>query len=295
MPTRSKYAKLPWDVLASTGGDLELIGTAASVDLQLGKIPFSTLYPALSVGGGGHLHAAWERSQEGIFYAGSSSGGASFTEPIPIALDSLPLGKRNSMARICASRGDSVYVFWQYESPGEPMIEKVLFSRSLDGGASFSPPRAIIDQGNPLTSTHKLTRLGDAQVDVNGTLYVMGIQDGSIDSVVFMRSTNGGATFALIGHLPWPGEGGICPKSFVVGDHGDVNAVIGICGVALYGTRSSDGGRTWSSAVNISGASGPVGEPRGAKIILDATGTPVVVWFGSVGGSTEIYFARLLN
>lgn len=33
------------DVCASTGGDLELIGTAASENLQLGKIPFSTLYP----------------------------------------------------------------------------------------------------------------------------------------------------------------------------------------------------------------------------------------------------------
>jgi len=38
-----------------------------------------------------------------------------------------------------------------------------------------------------------------------------------------------------------------------------------------------------------------VGEPRGAKIILDGTNTPVIVWYSQVGGSTEIFSARLLN
>jgi hypothetical protein len=38
-----------------------------------------------------------------------------------------------------------------------------------------------------------------------------------------------------------------------------------------------------------------VGEPRGAKIIIDGAGRPVIVWWGPVGGSTEIYTSRLLN
>ena len=67
-------------------------------------------------------------------------------------------------------------------------------------------------------------------------------------------------------------------------------------GTALYYTRSADGGVTWGPAVDVTSASSPsVGEPRGAKIILDGTGTPVIVWFSSVGGSTEIFSSRLVD
>jgi hypothetical protein len=201
------------------------------------------------------------------------------------------------MARICASKGDSVYVFWQYHVPGEPPVDKVLYSRSLDGGASFSAPRRVRDERNPITSVVKLAVLGDAQVGPDGTVYVMGLQAGGPDdSVAFLRSTNGGATFALVGHPSAPALTGICPKSFAVGPDGTIHALVGVCGTALYYTRSTDGGATWGPAVDVTSASSSlVGEPRGAKIILDATGTPVIVWFAPVGGSTEIYSARLLN
>jgi hypothetical protein len=255
---------------------------------------YPTAYPALTAGAAGKIHAAWQRDQQGIFYARSSSGGASFSPPIPIALDTAGVAS-NTMVRICASRGDSVYVFWQYERPGEPYVQKVLFSRSLDGGATFSAPRGVIDQANPISSVAKLTILGDAHVDANGAVYVMGTMDGPIDSVIFLRSTDGGARFGMVGRLPLPGEGSHCPKSFAIGSHGDVHAILAVCGVANYYTRSDDGGRTWSAAGDFTSSSGPVGEPRGAKVILDATGTPVVVWFGTVGGSTEIYSARLLH
>ena len=108
---------------------------------------------------------------------------------------------------------------------------------------------------------------------------------------------NNGFTFSLVGHLPEPAPlGSLCPKSFAVGADGSIHALVGACGVAVYYTRSEDGGATWGPAVNVTGDNSTgVGEPRGAKIILDGTGTPVIVWFAVVGGSTEIYSSRLLN
>jgi hypothetical protein len=255
-----------------------------------------TAYPALTVGAGEHLHAAWERPGSGVFYSRSLTGGADFSIPVPIAANSLP-SETNSMARTCATKGDTVLVVWQYHLPGEPPVDRVLYRRSLDGGVTFAAPRRVRDESNPLTSVVKVATLGDAQVGPDGRVYVMGLQQGGPeDSVAFLRSTNGGATFALVGHVTAPAPTGLCPKSFVVGPAGTIHALVGVCGSALYYTRSMDGGATWGPAVNVTGpGSSEVGEPRGAKIILDAAGKPVIVWFAPVGASTEIHSARLLN
>jgi hypothetical protein len=173
----------------------------------------------------------------------------------------------------------------------------VLYSRSLDGGETFSTPRLVRDESNPLTSVVKLAFLGDAQVGHDGTVYVMGLQAGGPnDSVAFLRSTNGGLTFKLVGHPTAPALTNICPKSFAIGPDGTIHALIGICGTALFYTSSTDGGMTWGPAVNVTSTQSlAVGEPRGAKIIIDGAGRPVIVWWGPVGGSTEIYTSRLLN
>ncbi len=273
----------------STDGGFQMDPLVSVVDAS------PALYPALTVGSGEHFHAAWERPGFGIFYSRSLTGGADFSAPLQIATNGP--SETNSMARIVATETDNVLVFWQYHLPGEPPVDRVLYSRSLDGGVTFSAPRRVRDETNPLSSTVRLAFLGDAQIGPDGTIYVMGLQQGGPqDSVAFLRSTNGGATFALVGHPTAPAPTGLCPKSFAVGPGGTIHALVGVCGTALYYTRSTDGGATWGPAVNVtSPSSSLVGEPRGAKIILDALGKPVIVWFAPVGASTEIHSARLLN
>lgn len=273
----------------STDGGFQMDPLVTPVD------GYPTRYPAMTVGRDEHFHAAWERmgAEAGLFFARSLTGGADFSTPYAIARNGAD--DTNSLARICASAQDHVFVFWQYDRPGVPGIHRVLYRRSTDAGATFDPARRVRDESNPLTSTVKLASLGDAQIGPDGTLYVMGLDEAG--GIAFLRSTNDGLTFGLAGYLPEPAaRGGLCPKSFAVGPDGRLHALIGVCGTALYYTRSDDGGATWGPAVNVSSASSPtVGEPRGAKIILDGTGTPVIVWFSSVGGSTEIYSTRLLN
>ncbi len=254
---------------------------------------YPTRYPALTVGTGEHFHAAWERTGAGIFYARSLTGGDDFGQPSAIAPNGA--GNQNSMVRLCASNVDHVFVFWQYDQAAGPDAHRVYYRRSIDGGGTFAPARRVRDESNPLTSTMKLAFLGDAQIGPGGAVDVMGLDEAG--RIAFLRSTNDGQTFRLTGHLPEPAAPGLlCPKSFVVGPDGAIHALIGVCGTALYYTRSADGGATWGLPVDVSSASSPtVGEPRGAKIILDGTGTPVIVWFSSVGGSTEIYSSRLLN
>ena len=273
----------------STDGGFRMDPLVTSLDAH------ATRYPAMTVGLGEHFHAAWERvgAGSGVFYSRSLTGGDDFSSPSAIALNGA--NDTNSLARICASAQDHVFVFWQYDLPGAPGTHRVLYRRSVDAGTNFDPARRVRDESNPLTSTVKLTSLGDAQIGPDGTLYVMGLDEAG--GIAFLRSTNDGLTFGLASYLPEPAaRGGLCPKSFAVGADGAIHALVGVCGTALYYTRSDDGGATWGPAVNVSSASSPtVGEPRGAKIILDGSGTPVIVWFSAIGGSTEIYSTRLLN
>ena len=140
----------------STDGGFQIDPLITPVDAN------PTRYPALTVGSGEHFHAAWERTGAGVFYSRSLTGGEDFTTPYTIALNGK--GDENSMARICASDQDRVFVFWQYDQPGDPSVHRVLYRRSLDAGATFTTARRVRDESNPLTSTMKLAVLGDAQV-----------------------------------------------------------------------------------------------------------------------------------
>lgn len=271
----------------STDGGFQLDPLITTVDRR------ATRYPALTVGSGEHFHAAWERTNRGVFYARSLDGGADFSAPYAIGRNGG--GALNSMARICASSEDHVFVFWQYDDPGDPGVHRALYRRSVDAGATFSPERQVRDESDPLTSTLKLAYLGDAQIGSDGTLYVMGLDEEG--GVAFLESTDDGVTFDLVSHLPEPAARGLlCPKSFAVGPGGEIHALVGECGTALYYTHSDDGGTTWDITVNVTSAiSLTVGEPRGARIILDGAGVPVMVWFSVVGGSTEIVSSRLVK
>ena len=265
----------------SVDGGVQMLPVVGMVD------GFQTHYPALAVGSNGHLHAAWERHQAGVYYARSLTGGATFSAATALGVDNWPQD-HHSMARIVASRGDSVYVFWEYQRASGPPNNRILFSRSFDGGVSFSTPRAISD-------TTVVAALGDAQIDATGAIYVMRMQASPTDTVDFLRSTDGGGTFTRIGYLPALAPSGVCPKSFVLGPSGAVYAIVGICSADLYYTHSANGGANWDPLVNFTHGHGTVGEPRGAKIIIDPNGKPMVVWFATVVGSTEIFIGRMIN
>jgi hypothetical protein len=109
-----------------------------------------------------------------------------------------PQGKFNDKTAIEADRGVSsrytgnVYTAWSVFQ-GNAGNNEIMFSRSTDHGASFTQPMK-------LSAGVKDNQFADIAVTSNGTVYVAWRQFASSrgherDAVVYVRSTDGGATF----------------------------------------------------------------------------------------------------
>jgi hypothetical protein len=219
-----------------------------------------------------------------VFYSRSLDGGASFSDPYAIATNGG--GETNSLARICASSSDKVFVFWQDDGESS---HRAMYRRSLDGGQTFDAARRVRDETNPLTSTMKLAVLSDAQVGPDGAVYVMGLDEQG--GVAFLKSLNDGQSFKLVGYLPEPAaRGNLCPKSFVVGPGGVIHALVGVCGTALYytrlGRRGSDLGHGGERHEREGAGGGRAAWSEDHSSMGPAPGHRLVL---PVGGSTEIF------
>jgi hypothetical protein len=94
--------------------------------------------PSLAVAADGTYHVAWftkGRARQGLFYARSSDGGTSFSEPSPIGRPDAAPGRPSLLAS-----GGKVYLAWKEFDGTEA---RVMVQASHDGGAHWSRPRAI--------------------------------------------------------------------------------------------------------------------------------------------------------
>jgi hypothetical protein len=94
--------------------------------------------PSLSVGDDGTYHATWfteGRVRQGLFYARSTDGGRTFSEPMPIGA-----AERNPSRPFVLAGARAVWMVWK-EFDGEHTTVNVMISR--DHGSTWSPPRAL--------------------------------------------------------------------------------------------------------------------------------------------------------
>jgi hypothetical protein len=269
----------------STDGGIELDPLATTIE---GIRPE---FPSLAVASS-RDHVFWERYSTGgpvgVFFARSTDGGTTFSSPASIALNQPWPTDRHDAAHVLA-RGDSVYLFWNYQRFSGPASSRVLFSRSLDGGLSFSTPAPVLDTISYVFS------LGDVQLDANGALCVL-VYRGSPDSMIFLRSTDGGASFPQVSATPFAQPDAIigslaCAPSGMLHLVLTMSAAVWPYQTDLFYSSSSDGGVTWSPPEDFSNTPGTSDT---AILRLDATGVPIVAWREGVAGSFEIYFARKL-
>lgn len=125
--------------------------------------------PSLAIGSGSTLHLAWtvgEDSAADIHVANSSDGGASFTRPHVVGRSA----GYSDAPKLAVDRNGVLHLVYAESSGGPFGRYHIRYTRSVDGGRSFEPPREI-SKPAPMSSTS--SGFPAVAVDGKGRLYVI--------------------------------------------------------------------------------------------------------------------------
>jgi hypothetical protein len=238
----------------------------------------------------------------------SRDGGRTWARPTTVA----PFMPVNDTAMIAANptRAGSAYAVWANwdHSYTFPMAATVSFSRTSDGGRTWSPPM-VIDLPGP-TSVDQAPRLLVLPDGTLLTVFARADLAAGIGSLHATRSIDNGRTWqpAVLAasqplpsfidpetgdQYPQPGfpSAAVAPDGtvYVVTEH-DTSVTSG--GIAV--TRSRDGGRTWTSTT-VTGITAFAFLP---SVAVDAHGRVGVTWYdlrndrpGDAGLTADAWFA----
>jgi hypothetical protein len=182
---------------------------------------------------------------------------------------------------ISIDRSDNINVVWEDDASGKNAI---MFTRSTNGGASFSTPLQISQGTGSAVEAHVAT-------DMTGRIYVVWSQevDGTVQAF-FSRSTDGGRTFSTPLNLSNTANADI-HKAYVatfgntvyVAYNNDYDR-----DHQAYVLTSSDAGISFGEPVQVSDASRNRGRAHSVSMVVDSRGTLHVVWIdNSIIGDEE--------
>jgi len=187
-----------------------------------------------------------------------------------------------------------IYAIWR--QTGSNNLSAVYTSRSEDRGATWSPPLVISPMGK---NARAAAIASDGRV-----LYATWREDiGTSWQTIIRRSNDGGRTWGrYIRSGPTGVESigtGENNNSAVFSETGTQDAYVGWNQTAgssglmsAFVSGSADGGRTWSTPVDLGGGAGS------SNHVLGTTGTsasgtvvPMIDWQGKTGSAQDVFFA----
>ena len=239
-------------------------GATFSTPQNLSNSPAGSSSPQIAVDSG-NINVVWvdnTPSNYQIFFSGSIDGGATFSTPKNISND--PRGA--DYPYMTVDSDDNINVAWVVSPRVVPSI--IFFSRSSDGGVTFSPPIALSTKPSrgPLVAVDSAGNINVAWIEGN---------NGPVQ-VIFSRSSDGGATFTAPKVISWPSEADL-GLQMALDSKGNISAVWYTQPYGnVYLSRSSDGGATFSRTT-ITNNTGPNG-PQAPQIAIDSSDNINVVW-----------------
>ena len=231
-----------------------------------------------------HVHLSFDgirvqrpkRAESGILVSASKDGGLTWNDPVPA------INHVNSVTPFEDKPGivtdnvagspfkGNVYLAWTrfdvYGSPDPEHHSQIYFTRSTDGGKTFSMPFRISDTGGDCLDSDNTVEGAVPAVGPKGEVYI--VWAGS-SGLVFDRSLDGGLTFGKDRSVgPMPGGWDIpiagtdrsngMPVTGVDLSAGPRKGTIYVNWVDerngdpdVFVTRSSDGGQTWSVPLRV--------------------------------------------
>ncbi|MFL6650974.1 MAG: sialidase family protein [Sulfurifustaceae bacterium] len=216
-----------------------------------------------------------------ILFARSTDGGVTFSEPLNLSHSIGGDGKgrinrdvwHNGSLDIVAGPHGAIYTAWtEYEG-------RLWFSRSTDGGESFTRPEPIAGAGNGVPVRAPALALG-----AHGVIYLAWtVGDDATADIRVAKSEDGGASF---------GEARVVARSRSYSDSPklavDADGIVHLVYAESSGgpferyqiryTRSSDGARTFDPPREISRSTTNRATAGFPSLALDGTGNVYVLW-----------------
>jgi hypothetical protein len=242
------------------------------------------------------VNIVWGDTEDNLFkvlFVRSTDQGASFTAPLDVS-------RSSGVAfdpEITVDSTDGINVVWQDTAPGKSVI---MFSRSTDGGETFSDPKQLS------TGTGAATEAAIA-TDPRGRLNVGWVDESSgSPEAYYSRSTDNGKTFSdplNVSRFP----GGNIHKVTVVASqnvvyvafqNGDLFGEEEIKNRQVFVTRSDNAGVSFGEIEQISSAKGSIGRAHSPAMALDSRGVLHIVWIdASIVGKDEglLFYSNSAN
>lgn len=251
--------------------------------------------PTVAITDDGHIGVAWvdQGDQEAYFQIHAPNGQAHF--PTAVKFSASP-STFSWMPRIAMAADDPrrVYALWQeIVFSGGGHGGEIFFARSLDGGATFSPPANLSnsiggDGKGQLTPDIWSNGSLDLAMGPEGNLYAAWTEfEGPL---LVSRSTDGGASFSdpmQIGDATRVARG----PALAVDDSGVVHlawSAGGLPAADIHIASSMDGGRTFRPPQIIASK----GHADAPKLASDSKGALHLVYAEGEGDRYQIRYAR---
>jgi hypothetical protein len=240
----------------------------------------------------------------------SGDGGLSWSLPATVQFAPGVYSDKSAATADPLRRGRA-YEVWTLRTGPEDDTGSAWFSRSVDGGRTWSPQRLVYDPGKEHVAPFCVAI---AVLPHRVLLDVMTVFDDTTGTsdVMAARSVDGGRTWsrpALIAHTS--GNSAVDPDTGTValGTPADATVTVGPDGVPTVAwndiasprssrtlaSRSSDGGRSWSRPVAVARVPGQAFQ---ASVAAAGDGTLGVIWYddrrdpgGSAAWEFDVWFA----
>jgi hypothetical protein len=227
-------------------------------------------------------------SANAMLVSRSTDGGRTWGATVPLIADTAPYF--NDKNTLTADPYDSRYAYAVWDRLAATGGGPAMFARTVDGGATWEPARAIYDPGAPAQTIGNVIVVPAAGVLVNVTLRLDESGSTRIASVLAMRSTDRGQTwfapvrvadfFGIGARDPETGAGirdGAIIVQAAAGTDGSVHVVwqdarfsSGARDAIAY-SRSTDGGLTWSTPVRVNPNAAVAAFTPAVQVLADGT------------------------
>jgi hypothetical protein len=234
------------------------------------------------------VNIVWGDTKDGaakVLFVRSTDLGLSFNEPLDVS-------RSSGVAfdpEIAIDSTDAINVAWQDTAPGTSVI---MFSRSTDGGLTFSEPKQVS------TGTGNATEAAIG-TDSAGRISIVWVDDSAGRAeAYYARSTDGGTSFSdpvNVSNFP-NGKGDIHKPTvvafqstvYVAFQNGDLFGEEDIKNRQVYLARSGNAGVSFEEPEQVSTANNNKGRAHSPAMVVDSRGTLHMVWIdASVVGNDE--------